>query len=92
MNCNRALTHNTPTKDLRGNPKPRVSPDRTETSPGSWNIFKNIFGSGQVRLGNFISGRSGLGNFILGRSRSGYFLPGYAPLFLKYCGIGHLKN
>ena len=41
----------TVTKDLRGNPKPRVSPDRTgldrtETGPGSGLIFKNIFGSG----------------------------------------------
>ena len=26
-------------KDLRGNPKPQVSPDRTETGPGSGNIF-----------------------------------------------------
>ena len=37
--------------------------DRTETGPGSGNIFKNIFGSGRV----------GSGNFILGWSRSGYF-------------------
>ena len=42
------------TKDLWGNPKPRLSPDRTGTGPGSGNILKNIFGSG-----NFISGRSG---------------------------------
>ena len=34
-------------KDLRGNPKPRVSPDRAETGPGSGNIFKNIFVSGR---------------------------------------------
>ena len=38
-------------KDLRGNPKTRVSPDRTgpdrtETIPGSGHVFENIFGSG----------------------------------------------
>ena len=59
-------------KDLRSNPKPRVSPDRTETGPGSGNIFKNIFGSGRVggvlfRVG---PGRGifyrGMRHFILG--------------------------
>ena len=58
-------------KDLRGNPKPRVSPDRTGTGPGSGNIFENIFGSLRVGSGIFISGRSG----------SGYFLPGYEAGF-----------
>ena len=50
-------------KDLRGNPKPRVSPDRTtdqtETGPGSGNILKNIFGSGRgmlFRVGVFFTG------------------------------------
>ena len=33
---------------LRGNPKTWVSPDRTETSPGSGHIFENIFGLGRV--------------------------------------------
>ena len=35
------------TKDLRGNPKTRVSSDRTETSPGSGHVFENIFRSGR---------------------------------------------
>ena len=56
---------------------PRTGPDRTETGPGSGNIFKNIFGSG-----HFISGRSGSGNFILGRSGSGYFF---------YLGVKHFS-
>ena len=34
-------------KDLRGNPKPWVAADWTETGPGSGNIFKNIFWSGR---------------------------------------------
>ena len=33
-------------KDLRGNPKTRVSTDRTETNPGWGHVFENIFGSG----------------------------------------------
>ena len=55
-------------KDLWGNPKPRVSPDRT--GPGSGNILKNIFGSG--RVGNFFRA----GEFYFGRSGSGYFFTG----------------
>ena len=52
------------TKDLRGNPKPRVSPDRTETGPGSGNNFKNIFGSG--RVGEFYFGSVRVGVFFTG--------------------------
>ena len=59
-------------KDLRGNPKPRVSSDRTETGPGSGNSFKNIFGSGWV--GEFLF-RVGPGRGISFRvgPGSGYF-------------------
>ena len=55
-----------PGKDLQGSPKPRVSLDRTgpdQNRSGSGNIFKNIFGSGQVELG--ISFRVGPGRGIL---------------------------
>ena len=63
-------------KDLRGNPKPWVSPDRTGPKPvRGRGTFLRIF-SGRVGSGNFISGQSGSGNFISGRSGSGYFLPG----------------
>ena len=63
-----------PIKDLRGNPKTRVSPDwtapdRTETSPGSGHVFE-IF-----------SGRVGSGIKILVRSGSGYFLSEYHIFF-----------
>ena len=68
-------------KDLRGNPKPRVSPDRTETSPGSGNIFKNIFGSGRGMLFPVGPGRGilfrvspGRGIFYWGMK---HFLPGF---------------
>ena len=66
-------------KDLRGNPKPRVSPDRTgpdrtETGPGSGNILKNIFGSGRVIL------------FRVGPGR-GIFLPGYMTFSPGISGI-----
>ena len=45
---------------------PRTRPDRTETGPGSGNIFKNIFGSGRV------------GEFYFGSVRVGvFFFPGY---------------
>ena len=64
-------------KDLRGNPKPRVSPDRTGLKPvRDRGTFLRIF-SGRVGSGNFILGRSESGNFISGRSGSGYFLPGH---------------
>ena len=70
-----------PIKDLRGNPKPRVSPDRTETGPGSGNILKNIFGSGRVGVKYFGSGRgmifrvgSGRGiTFRVGSGRGKFF-------------------
>ena len=48
------------TKDLLGNPKPRVSLDQTEIGPGSGNILKNILGSG---WGISFRGRSGSGIF-----------------------------
>ena len=58
-------------KDLRGNPKPRVSPDRTGPKPvrgrGTfWRIFSGRVGSGRVGSGNFISGRSGSGYIFIG--------------------------
>ena len=56
-------------KDLRGNPNPWVSPNQTETCPGSGNIFKNIFESGQ------------LGEFYFG---SEYFLQGYETFFPEF--------
>ena len=37
-----------PIKDLRGNPKTRVSTDRTETSPGSGHVCENILGLGRT--------------------------------------------
>ena len=60
--------------DLRGNPKPRVSLNQTETGPGSGNIFKNIFGSGQGILFRVGPGQGIL--FQVGPGR-GIFLPGY---------------
>ena len=72
-------------KDLRGNPKPRVSPDRTQTGPGSGNIFKNIFGSGRVM--EFYFGSVWVGEFISGRSGSRYFLPGYETFSPGILGI-----
>ena len=51
-------------KDLRGNPKPRVFPDRTGPEPvRGRGTFLRIF-SGRVGSGNFISGRSGSGYFF----------------------------
>ena len=76
-----SLLYDIQTKDLRGNPKPRVSPDRTgpdrtETGPGSGNIFKNIFGSGRVGEFHFESVR--VGEFYFGSVQVGvFFLPGY---------------
>ena len=61
-------------KDLQGNPKPRVSPDRTETGPGSGNIFKNIFGSGRV------------GEFYFGSVRVGVFFTGVWDIFSRDFG------
>ena len=54
-------------KDLRGNPKPRLSPDWTETGPGSGNILKNICGSGRgilFRVGQFYFGSVRVGVFF----------------------------
>ena len=66
-------------KDLRGNPKPRVSPDRTgpdwtETGPGSGNIFKNLFGSSRV------------GEFYFGSVRVGVFFTGAWDIFSQDFG------
>ena len=90
--CKKSRFYPIPIKDLRGNPKPRVSPDRTgpdRTGPkpvrGRGTVLR-IF-SGRVGLGNFISGRSGSGNFISGPSRSGYFLPGYETFSPGISGI-----
>ena len=64
-------------KDLRGNPKPRVSPDRTGPKP--------VRGRGTfLRIFSF---RVGSGNFISGRSGSGYFLPGYGTFSPGISGI-----
>ena len=55
---------------------PRTGPDRTETGPGSGNIFKNIFGSGRVGSGRGILFRVGPGRGIFYRGM-GHFLPGF---------------
>ena len=65
-------------KDLRGNPKPRFSPDRTETGSGSGNILKNIFGSGRGIL--FRVG-PGWGNFLPGYET---FSPGFSGINLSF--------
>ena len=44
---------------------PRTRPDRTETTPGSGHVFKNIFGSGRV------------GDKDFGPVRAGIFFTGY---------------
>ena len=70
-------------KDLRGNPKPRVSPDRTgpdRNRSGSGNIFKNIFGSG--RVGEFYFGSVRVGEFYFGSVRVGVFFYGGMRHFL----------
>ena len=62
---------------------PRTGPDRTETGPGSGNIFKNIFGPG--RVGEFYFGSVRVGEFYFGSVRVGvffyrgmrHFLPGF---------------
>ena len=63
---------------------PRTGPDRTETGPGSGNIFKNIFGPG--RFGEFYFGSVRVGEFYFGSIRVGvfffyrgmrHFLPGF---------------
>ena len=53
---------------------PRTGPDRTETGPGSGNIFKNIFGSGRV------------GEFYFGSVRVGVFLTGVWDIFSQDFG------
>ena len=78
------------TKDLRGNPKPRVSPDRTgpdrtETGPGSGNSFKNIFGSG--RVGEFYFGSVRVGEFYFELVRVGVFFTGYETFSPGISGI-----
>ena len=72
------------TKDLRGNPKPRVSPDRTETGPGSRNIFKNIFGSS--RVGEFYFGSVRVGKFYFGSVHVGVFFTGAWDIFSRDFG------
>ena len=71
-------------KDLRGNPKPRVSPDRTKTGPGSGNIFKNIFGSS--RVGEFYFGSVRVGEFYFGSVRVGVFFTGAWDIFSQDFG------
>ena len=60
------------TKDLRGNPKPWVSRDRTKTSPGL-RTFSRIFSAGS-------------GNFILSQSEPGYFFIGVRDIFTGFGG------
>ena len=70
------------TKDLRGNPKPRVSPDRTgpdRNQSGSGNSFKNIFGS--VRVGEFYFGSVRVGVFFTGYET---FSPGISGINLPF--------
>ena len=60
-----------PIKALRGNPKPRIfpdrtGPDRTETGSG---IFFELF-SGSVRSGKNITGVDRVGEFLLGVGES----------------------
>ena len=50
---------------------PRTGPDRTETGPGSGNIFKNISGPG--RVGEFYFGSVRVGEFYFGSVRVGVF-------------------
>ena len=78
-------------KDLRGNPKPRVFPDRTETGPGSGNIFKNIYGPGRVGEFYFGSVRVGEFYFRIGPGR-GIFLPGYETFSPGISGINFPFN
>ena len=53
-------------KALRGNPKPRIFPDRTETGSG---IFFELF-SGSVRSGKNIIGVDRVGEKLLGVGES----------------------
>ena len=53
---------------------PRTGPDRTETGPGSGNIFKNIFGSGRV------------GEYYFGSVRVGVFLTRVWDIFSRDFG------
>ena len=53
---------------------PRTGPDRTETGPGSGNIFKNIFGSSRV------------GEFYFGSVRVGVFFTGAWDIFSRDFG------
>ena len=65
---------------------PRTGPDRTETGPGSGNIFKNIFGSG--RVGEFYFGSVRVEEFYFGSVRVVvFFLPGYETFSPGISGI-----
>ena len=63
---------------------PWTGPDRSETGPGSGNIFKNIFGSG--RVGEFYFWSVRVGEFYFGSVRSGYFLTGVGNIFSRDFG------
>ena len=58
-------------KDLQGNPKPRVSPDRTGPKPvqGQGTGLREFFGSG--RVGEFYFGSVRVGEFYFGSVRVG---------------------
>ena len=82
-------SHNVGTKDLRGNPKPRVSPDRTgpdRNRSGVGEHFKEYFwvGSGRGILFRVGPGRGIL--FRVGPGR-GIFLPGYETFSPGISGI-----
>ena len=92
-NCNPYGTYDLETmvyfKDLRGNPKPRVSPDRTgpdRNRSGVGEHFKEYFrvGSGRGILFRVGSGRGIL--FRVGPGR-GIFLPGYETFSPGISGI-----
>ena len=78
-------------KDLRGNPKPRVSPDRTgpdRNRSGVGEHFKEYFRVGSGRVGEFYFGSIRVGEFYLGSVRVGVsFLPGYETFSPGILGI-----
>ena len=63
---------------------PRTGSDRTETGPGSGNIFKNIFGPG--RVGEFYFGSVRVGEFYFGSVRVGVFFTGVWDIFSRDFG------
>ena len=74
-------------KDMRGNPKPRVSPDRTGPKPvRGRGTFLRIFSG---RVGEFYFGSVRVGEFYFGSVRVGvffyrgmrHFLPGFRDKF-----------